>query len=46
MIASTCSGTSIEGTTVLGAAGGSNMCLVKMPMKVSAVNGTLPVSNS
>ena len=28
------------------AGGASNMCLVRMPMKVSAVNGTLPVSSS
>ena len=46
MIASASTGIAPGPTSALGACGASNMCLVRMPMNVSAVNGTRPVSSS
>ena len=42
--ASTSAGMSSSGRRLRSGTTGSSMCLVRMPMKVSAVNGTAPVS--
>ena len=44
--ASTSTGISRSGATCRGGIGCVVMCLVRMPMKVSASNGTVPVNSS